>query len=91
MTKEQYNKYKQIETELVPIKDFLFYCGNKYHEKGVFYFLTKLIIKRQFRIGTRKRKSMDNIEFVVPGDLHNRIIDVIEQYVDEKEKEMEEI
>ena len=34
---------------------------------------------------------MDNIEFIVPRDLHNKIIDVIEQYVDEKEKEMEEI
>lgn len=34
---------------------------------------------------------MDNIEFAVPRDLHNRIIDIIEQYVDEKEKEMEEI
>jgi hypothetical protein len=45
MTKEQYNKYKQIETELKPIKDFLFYCGNKYHEKGVRYFLSNLIIK----------------------------------------------
>lgn len=89
MTKEQYDKYEEIKKDLEPIKDFLFYCGNKYHEKGVFYFLTKLIIKRQFRIGTRK--SMDNIEFVVPRDLHNRIIDVIEQYVDEKEKEMEEI
>ena len=42
MTKEQYNKYKQIETELVPIKDSLFYCGNKYHGKGVRYFLSNL-------------------------------------------------
>lgn len=89
MTKEQYNKYNQIETELKPIKDFLFYCGNKYHEKGAFYSLSKLIIKRQFRIGTRK--NMEDIEFVVLRDLHNRIIDVIEQYVEEKEKEMQEI
>lgn len=89
MTKEQYDKYEEIKKDLEPIKDFLFYCGNKYHEKGVCSFLSKLIIKRQFRIGTRK--NMDNIEFVVPRDLHNKIIDVIEQYVDEKEKEMEEI
>lgn len=89
MTKEQYNKYKQIEAELEPIKDFLFYCGNKYHEKGVRYFLSRLIIKRQFRIGTRK--NMDNNEFDVPRDLHDKIIDIIEQYVDEKEKEMQEI
>ena len=89
MTKEQYNKYKQIEAELEPIIDFLFYCGNKYHEKGVRYFLSRLIIKRQFRIGTRK--NMDNNEFDVPRDLHDKIIDIIEQYVDEKEKEMQEI
>ncbi len=89
MTKEQYNKYEEIKKDLEPIKDFLFYCGNKYHEKGVRYILSKLIIKRQFRIGTRR--NMDNREFAVPRDLHNRIIDVIEQYVDEKEKEMQEI
>ena len=89
MTKEQYNKYKQIETELVPIKDFLFYCGNKYHEKRVSYFLSRLIIKRKFRIGTRR--IMDNKVFDVPRDLHDKIIDTIEQYVDEKEKEMQEI
>lgn len=89
MTKEQYNKYNQIETELKPIKDFLFYCGNKYHEKGVRYDLIRLIIKRQFRIGTRK--IMYNKDFDVPKDLHDKIIDTIEQYIDEKEKEMQEI
>lgn len=89
MTKEQYNKYKQIETELEPIKDFLFYCGNKYHEKGVRYFLSNLIIKKQLRIGTNK--FMDNKVFDVPKVLHDKIIDIIEQYVDEKEKEMQEI
>lgn len=34
---------------------------------------------------------MDNNEFDVPRDLHDKIIDIIEQYVDEKEKEMQEI
>lgn len=89
MTKEQYNKYEEIKRDLEPIKDFLFYCGNKYHEKGVRCFLSELIIKRQIWIGTRR--IMNNREFAVPRDLHNRIIDVIEQYVDEKEKEMQEI
>lgn len=89
MTKEQYNKYKQIETELAPIKNFLSYCGNKYHEKGFRYFLSRLIIKRQVRIGINK--FMDNQIFDVPRELHDKIIDVIERYVDEKEKEMQEI
>ena len=89
MTKEQFGKYAEIEKELRPIRDFLFYCGNRYHEKGVSYCLSRLIIKRSFWIGTRR--LMDNKEFDVPRDLHDKIIDTIEQYIDEKEKELQEI
>jgi hypothetical protein len=94
MTEKQFAKYKKIQEELEPIKEFLFWCGNRYHNNCVG--------KYHFKIGTyRKHFALKRIglaggvvaddTFEMPYELQNRIVEVIEQYCDEKQKELDEI
>lgn len=91
MTKEQFEKYEQIEDELKPIKIFLSLCGRKYHDKYASNYLSRLRYYKvpKFKIYPKHHTLGESVTFDIPKELHDRIIDVIEQYVDEKEKEKE--
>lgn len=93
MTKEQFEFYRKIENEIEDIRKFLFWCGKRYHGKCVskfgFNFLTKgkeLFIHRNSSLST----SEENI-FNIPIKLQERIIEVVENYLDEKEEELRKI
>ena len=92
MTDEQYQKYAKIKEEIEPIKDFLFWCGHKYSSRGYGGYETKLIRKKSiFSIGRVAYGGMTSMDVKIPLELQDRIIDVVEQYVDEKQKELDEI
>lgn len=93
MTNEQYEKYKKKREELAPVKSFLFWCGDRYKNKTVG--------KHRFQIFTKCKEfflhsDLDHIPtesntYSLPKELQTRIVKAIEDYVDEVEKEMEEI
>lgn len=83
MTEKQFNEYKKISEEIKPIKEFLKFCGDKYAHWAGSQYNFALTIKKPLRNG--------NDIYELPWVLQDRIIDVIEQYVDEKQKELDEI
>lgn len=91
MTNEQYEKYKKLEEEVKPVKDFLFWCGDRYKDKTTgkytFGILTKL--NNFFMYKNSRFSSMESNTFEIPKELQKRIVQTIEEYVDEVEKEME--
>lgn len=89
MTKEQYEKYQQIESEIKPIRAFLLWCGDKYRDKtsGRYPFSIKTLCKR-FAVKAERRWSTESDnEFKIPEELQRRIIKVTEEYLEEREKE----
>ena len=90
MTDKQFKEYQKLSNEIQPLKSFLYWCGNKYHNDMVSFYQTR-IIKKKFCIGRVGAGFMENTEVNLPLILQKRIIDVIEQYVDEKQKELDEI
>lgn len=87
MTKEQFELYRKIENEIEDIRKFLFWCGKRYHGEYVskfrFNFLTKgkeLFIHRNSSLS----KSEENT-FNIPIELQERIIEVVENYLDEND------
>ncbi len=92
MTEQQYRNYKIISEELKPIKDFLFWCGEKYKCNSVEKYNCRLITKaKEFLIGRQGYGAMESTEVLLPKELQDRIIEVVEDYVAEKEKELEQI
>lgn len=98
MTKEQYEKYKKLNEEVENIKNFLFYCGKRYRhstyvKRFLFNILRVKIFEKRFKLNMPNAPLWwdEDISLDIPEDLQERIIDVIEDYVDEKEKELEEI
>lgn len=97
MTRDDYEKYKKLNEEVENIKTFLFYCGKRYRCKLFFmYYLFDLLPIKRFNKHFKLRNrcgdlSDENDIFDIPRDLQERIIDVIEDYVDEKERELEEL
>lgn len=89
MTDNQFNRYKELKDEIAPLKEFLFWCGIKYHA-GWISRRQMRIIKKKFCV-CKDFGPIENNEVKLPLELQNRIIDVIEQYVDEKQKELDEI
>lgn len=94
MTKEQYEKYSAIKAEIAEIKEFLWWCGKKY--KGDLLsrqYETKTITrKKQIRVGRKGNcGGIEDTEIILPKELQEGIIDLIEQYVEKREKEMEAI
>ena len=93
MTEAQYKKYKKLKEEISQIKNFLYWCGDKYKNQA--------ITKRIFSFFRNEKKMLlyerdgyypkESNTYEIPSELQERIIKVIEDYVDEKEKEMEEI
>ena len=91
MTETQYKSYSAIRKEIEPIKDFIFYCGDKYHKKGFPTYLFSLV-KLAERIAVKFHSPTGGTETCeLPKELRTEIIKVIEDYVARKEKELEEI
>ena len=86
MTNKQYKRYAEIEGELEPIRLFLKGCK---HTK--LPFIKLFFAKPKFRLERKQYALFDTYDITVSGALQERIIAVIKQYVDEKEKEKENI
>lgn len=92
MTNDQFEKYKKLQGDLKPVKDFLFWCGKKHHSEfimGVYQFA--LVTKFRSILLEKKDYPCVGERYEIPFDLQLRIVDVVEQWADEKEKELEEI
>lgn len=89
MTKDQFDKFKQIEEEIKPIRDFLLYCGSK---RPVDY-RTRFSLLPNFKNFSLWMKWHSNRKedclYEIPDELQCRIVSVIEDYLDEREKEKE--
>lgn len=93
MTEEQYKKYTKINEEVQTLKNFLSWCGKKYKDK--------FTGKYQFQIDAKTKKidlrsmlqfcSIPDNTYEISVELQNRIIETIENYVEEKELELEKI
>lgn len=90
MTEKQYKKYTELKKEIEPLKNFLFWCGKKYRCTSVGHYQTR-ILKKKFCVGRVGCGCIENTEVKLPDELQDRIIEVIENYVDEKQKELDEI
>lgn len=90
MTEKQYANYSQLKNEIEPIKNFLFWCGNKYANKFVNHYQFSLVSAFK-RIAIQFSLLGNDKKCDLPIELQNEIIKVIEDYVAKKEKEMEEI
>lgn len=92
MTEGQYEEYKNKKEELNPIKEFLYWCGIKYKSDYVAKYKARLIGQKAIiKIGRKGIGAIKGMEVDLPKDLQAKIIGVIEDYVDEKEKELSEI
>ena len=86
MTDEQYKRYKEIEEEIRPIKTFLKgFCTRSSSCPTLFFTKPKLKFKR------RQTCVPDVCEIEISYALQSRILEVIWQYIDEKEKEQKEL
>lgn len=86
MTDKQYKRYAEIEEELESIR--LFIKGYKHIKLP---FIKLFFAKPKFRLKRKQYSLCDAYDITVSGALQEKIIAVIEQYVDEKEKEQEEL
>ena len=87
MTEKQYEQYREIKKEIDNLKSFLFACGVKYR-KTTGRFPTKLI-----RRGEKVKMSngRDHCDCYISPTLQKRIIATLEQYLDEKHEEPNQI
>lgn len=92
MTEKQYKRYQEIEAEIKDTKKFLAWCGNKYHSyNGKYPFILEKL-RRGFALIVQRPWSNDiESKCYIPNELQRRIIEVVEQYIDEKEQEKNEI
>ena len=93
MTKEQFELYKKIENEIEDIKKFLFWCGKRHHVEYVPKFRFDFLAKGKelfLHMNSSLSKSEENT-FNIPIELQERIIEVVENYLDEKEEELRKI
>ena len=87
MTEKQYEQYREIKKEIDNLKSFLLACGVKYR-KTTGRFPTKLI-RRGERV--KMYNGCNCCEYDISPTLQKRIIATIEQYVDEKHEELNQI
>lgn len=90
MTNEQFNKYQTLKEEIKPLIEFLEWCGKRYRHNFIGQYNMRLI-KKKFRIGRKGVGAIEDTIVEIPFELQDRIIDVIEQYIDEKQNELEKI
>ena len=93
MTEEQYKKYAEIRNEISPIVWFLNWCGDRYASdvgRGTrFELVTKaknFFLRRRFWA-----RSLEDNTIELPYELQQRIVKVMEDWVEEKEQEMKEL
>lgn len=92
MTKKQYIEYKVQLAKIEPIKDLMEWCGNRYHKNGLGnYPMTIFKIKRRFGIGRWGCGFIENTSVILPNDLQDRIVDIVEQWLDEEIAKLEEL
>lgn len=94
MTEKQYEEYCAIKAEVDNLKRFLCMCGKKYYRSDMFdyHYKTRLLGKKRSCAVERKGWGWVHSEaYELPDELQVEIIDVIERYVERKEKEMENI
>lgn len=96
MTKEQIEKYQKIENEIQPLKNLMGWCGGKYKIPGTSLlrmYLTKIWMC--IPVIYRDKVMLSHIDthapVVIPKELQTEIVAVIENYIERREKEMEEI
>lgn len=93
MTEEQFKKYGEISDEVTKLKKFLMWCGKRYKDNSV--------SKYPFVIDTKTKKfslrriwsawSVSCNTYEISVELQGRIVETIENYVAEKEKELERL
>lgn len=98
MTKEEFEKYRKINNEITAIKKFLSFCGTKKYRRvdnHPFSLRAFKPVKKHRNPFELHIKHLMPIEYLdeadIPDDLQDRIIEVIEEYVEEKEKELDEL
>lgn len=93
MTQEQFNKYQDIEKEIAPIKNFLCWTGKKYKDRMLsnYRFSIKTIGAKFGLYMHRCFCTVPENTFELPTELQDRIIEIIEKYVDEKQKQLDEL
>ncbi len=89
MTEQQYQEYQRKKRELDPIKDFLFWCGKR-RRKCLGEYDVKIIVNKLI-FGMIGHGAISSKNFVMPNELRDRVIEVVGQYVDEKELELQNI
>lgn len=92
MTKEQVERYQEIEAEIRPLKGLMEFCGKKYREPQ-FFNPWKMIIRRFCQVIRLSGRGLPECytDVAVPKELQTEIVEVIENYIERREKEMEEL
>lgn len=96
MIKEQVEKYEKIEKEIQPLKKLMGWCGDKYKIPGTS--LLRMYITRiwgYIPVIYRDKLLFSHIDthdpVAIPKELQAEIVAVIENYIERREKEMEEL
>ena len=92
MTKEQVKKYNDIEKEIQPLRALMELCGDKYRGKLLDH-RWRMIMYTAKKLLHLRSNEPNCIEFgaVIPKELQTEIVAVIENYIERREKEMEEL
>lgn len=93
MTESQYKEYVKIQEEIKPVKELLFWCGDRYLNRisHAPYPICAIIPRRNFRIGRVGIGTMSSETYKLPKDLQDKITAVMEDWLAEKEKILEDI
>lgn len=86
MTDKQYKKYKEIEEEIRPIQAFVKGFCTRFSSCP-----TLIFTKPKLKFKRRQTCVPDVCEIEISNELQDRILKVIKQYIDEKEKEQREL
>lgn len=86
MTNKQYKKYKEAEEEIRPLKTFLKGFYTRFNSCP-----TLIFTKPKLKIRRRQTFVPDVCEIEISYALQSRILEVIGQYIHEKEKEQKEL
>lgn len=96
MKKEQIEKYHKIEDEIQPLKELMGWCGKNYKIPGTSLlrmYMTKIWMC--IPVIYRDKIMLSHIDahspIVIPKELQAEIVAVIENYIERREKEMEEL
>ncbi len=90
MTEKQYKEYNEIKKEVDELKNFLSWCGRKFDNMWFSLCGAKLIGKKR-KIFLRYIARGCFAELEPSKELQTEILEVIERYVERREKDMEAI